>query len=109
MSAAWSLAGCARRDVANLDGNEVYLTLNGPTEFDIIGPLRDWDRSADLGRITVPTLITVGRYDEIAPSCAETLRAGIADSRMVVFEHSGHVAHLEEPEAYLAAVRGFLI
>jgi proline-specific peptidase len=95
--------------VANLDGNEVYLTLNGPTEFDIIGPLRDWDRSADLGRITVPTLITVGRYDEIAPSCAETLRAGIADSRVVVFEQSGHVSHLEEPEAYLAAVRSFLI
>jgi proline-specific peptidase len=95
--------------VANLDGNEVYLTLNGPTEFDIIGPLREWDRSADLGRITVPTLITVGRYDEIAPSCAETLRAGIADSRVVVFEQSGHVSHLEEPEAYLAAVRSFLL
>jgi proline-specific peptidase len=91
-----------------LEGNAVYLTMNGPTEFDVIGPLRTWDRTADLGRIDVPTLITVGRHDEIPPSCAETLRAGIPDARVVVFEHSGHVSHLEEPDAYLAAVRDFL-
>lgn len=94
--------------VANLDGNAVYLTMNGPTEFDVIGPLRDWDRTADLARITVPTLITVGRHDEIPPTCAETMRAGIPDARVAVLEHSGHVSHLEEPEAYLAAVREFL-
>jgi proline iminopeptidase len=56
----------------------------------------------------VPTLITVGRYDEIPPSCAETMRAGIPGARVVVLEHSGHVSHLEEPETYLAAVRDFL-
>jgi proline-specific peptidase len=94
--------------IANLDGNAVYLSMNGPTEFDVIGPLRTWDRTADLGRIDVPTLITVGRYDEIPPSCAETMRAGIPDARVVVLEHSGHVSHLEEPETYLAVVRGFI-
>jgi proline-specific peptidase len=93
---------------ANIDGNAVYLTMNGPTEFDVIGPLRTWDRTADLGRIDVPTLITVGLYDEIAPSCAETMRAGIPGSRVVVFEQSSHVAHLEEPEAYAATLREFL-
>jgi len=50
-----------------MDGNQVYLTMNGPTEFDVIGLLRDWDRTADLGRIRVPTLVTCGRYDEITP------------------------------------------
>jgi proline-specific peptidase len=94
--------------VANLDGNAVYQSMNGPTEFDVIGPLRTWDRTADLGRIDVPTLITVGRYDEIPPSCAETMRAGIPNARVVVLEHSGHVSHLEEPETYLAAMREFL-
>ena len=49
--------------------------------------------------IDVPTLITVGRYDEITPACAETLRDGIADSRMVLFENSAHLAHLEEGDA----------
>jgi proline-specific peptidase len=94
--------------IANLDGNAVYAFMNGPTEFDVIGTLRTWDRTADLGRIDVPTLITVGRHDEIPPSCAETLRAGIPDARLVVLEHSAHISHLEEPETYLRAVRGFL-
>jgi proline-specific peptidase len=92
-----------------LDGNQVYLTMNGPTEFDVIGAaLRNWDRSGDLGKITQPTLVTCGRYDEITPACSETLVAGIPDARMIVFEHSAHVAHLEETPAYTAAVVDFL-
>jgi proline-specific peptidase len=94
--------------IANLDGNAVYAHMNGPTEFDVIGTLRTWDRTADLGRIDVPTLVTVGRHDEIPPSCAETLRAGIPDAQVVVLEHSAHISHLEEPETYLRAMRGFL-
>jgi proline iminopeptidase len=70
--------------------------------------LRDWDRTADLGRITAPTLVTCGRYDEITPACSETITAGIPGARMHVFEHSAHIAHLEEGEAYAALVEGFL-
>jgi proline-specific peptidase len=91
-----------------IDGNQVYLTMNGPTEFDVIGTLREWDRTADLGRIRAPTLVTVGRFDEIPPSCAETIVRGIPDARLRVFEASAHVAHLEEPDAYAAAVGEFL-
>ena len=40
--------------------------------------------------------------------CADTIRRGIADSRVVVFEHSGHTAHLEETERYLQVVGAFL-
>jgi proline-specific peptidase len=91
-----------------LDGNQVYLTMNGPTEFDVIGPLRSWDRSADLGRIGSPTLVTCGRYDEITPACSETITQGIPDARMVVFEQSAHCAHLEEPDLYAQVAEEFL-
>jgi proline-specific peptidase len=94
--------------VRNLDGNAVYETMNGPNEFIVIGNLRDWDRIARLAEIEVPTLITVGRFDEIPPVCADTIRHGIAGSRVVVFEHSGHTAHLEETERYLQVVGDFL-
>jgi pimeloyl-ACP methyl ester carboxylesterase len=91
-----------------MEGNQVYATMNGPTEFDVIGTLRTWDRRPDLGGIDVPTLATCGRYDEITPACSETIVAGIPDARMVVFEQSAHVAHLEEPEAYAGTVEAFL-
>ena len=96
------------RSSEQMDGNQVYLTMNGPTEFDVIGRLREWDRTTDLGRIDVPTLVTCGRYDEITPSCSETITRGIPDARMHVFEHSAHCAHLEEPDDYARIVEAFL-
>ena len=44
---------CIARSVAQLP-NQVYLTMNGPTEFDVIGSLRTWDRTADLGASPSP-------------------------------------------------------
>jgi len=96
------------RSVRNLDANAVYETMNGPNEFIVIGNLREWDRIARLAEIRVPTLITVGRFDEIPPVCADTMCRGIAGSRVVVFEQSGHTAHLEETERYLQVVGAFL-
>jgi proline-specific peptidase len=96
------------RTAANLDHNQVYLTMNGPNEFTPIGTLRDWDRSDGLGRIRVPTLITCGRFDELGPNCAATLRAGIPGSRLVVFENSAHCANIEERAAFMDAVGRFL-
>ena len=52
------------RSIQNLNGNAVYETMNGPNEFTVVGNMKDWDRSAELENISVPTLITVGEYDE---------------------------------------------
>lgn len=94
--------------VKEMDGNQVYLTMNGPNEFTLVGNLKDWDRRADLARITQPTLITCGRYDEITPACSETILRGIPDGRLVVFEESAQVAHLEETTLHTATVEEFL-
>jgi proline-specific peptidase len=96
------------RTGANLDGNQVYLTMNGPNEFTPIGNLQHWDRSDSLANIVVSTLITCGRFDEVSPNCAATLDAGIPNSRSVVFEQSAHVAHVEERKLYMQVVGDFL-
>ena len=82
--------------------------MNGPNESTTIGNLKGWHRIERLGEIRVPTLITVGRHDEITPSCAETMHAGIPDSRLIVFEESSHLAHVEEEARFLEVVRDFL-
>jgi len=97
-----------QKSAAQMDGNQTYLTMNGPTEFDVIGLLREWDRTADLGTITVPTLITCGRYDEITPACSQTILEGLPNARLEIFEHSAHVAHLEEGERFAGVVERFL-
>lgn len=99
---------CLMRTVANLDRNQVYDTINGPNEFTTIGNLRYWDRTDELHTIKTPVLLTCGRYDELGPSCSQTMLKRIPHSRMQVFEHSAHTAHIEEPAAYMACVSSFL-
>ncbi len=96
------------RSVTNLEQSPVYAVMNGPSEFTVTGNLRDWDRTARLGEIAAPTLITVGRFDELPIVCAQTLHAGISSSTLRLFENSSHMAHLEEPELFAQTLSDFL-
>jgi len=86
----------------------VYFTMNGPNEFTIIGTIRDWDVTDQLPTIRVPTLVTVGRYDEVTPRVAESIHRGIRGSKLVRFEKSAHLAMWEERSHYIGVVRDFL-
>ena len=86
----------------------VYWMMNGPNEFTIIGNLKDWDITARLPEIKVPTLVTVGRYDEVTPKVAETIHKGIHGSKLVVFEKSAHLTMWDEEESYLNTMKEFI-
>ena len=87
---------------------QVYYTMNGPTEFHVIGNIKDWDRTGRLSEINVPTLITSGRFDESTPRINEVLHNGISGSAWVLFENSSHMAHVEERELYIPTIRSFI-
>ena len=87
---------------------EVYHAMNGPSEFHVIGTIKDWEITSELGQIQVPTLLFCGRYDEVTPASVEVAHRAIAGSEFVVMEESSHMAQAEEPEATLELVRGFL-
>jgi len=87
----------------------VYWTMNGPNEFVIIGNLKDWDITARLPEINVPTLVTVGRYDEVTPKVAETIHKGIRGSKLLVFEKSAHLTMWDEKDSYLKTVKDFVL
>jgi L-proline amide hydrolase len=86
----------------------VYHTMNGPSEFHVIGTAKDWSAVDRLHLIEVPTLVVCGRFDEAAPSIQGHLTSGIADARLVVFEQSSHMPFWEERELYMHEVEGFL-
>jgi pimeloyl-ACP methyl ester carboxylesterase len=63
-----------------------------------------------LARITTPTLLCWGAHDRLAPRvCAEAWRKEIPGAVLRVFGDSGHVPHLEEPDAVAAAVIEFCV
>lgn len=86
----------------------MYNYMNGPSEFHVIGVIKDWDRTDRLGDINVPTLIVSGKYDESTPLLNEILHKGIPNSEWVLFEHSAHLPHVEEEEKFMRTVGAFL-
>ena len=76
--------------------------------FQIDGSLREWHVTDRLSEITIPVLVTCGRYDEATPAIAHELANGILGAEIRVFENSSHVAHIEEAEAFLDVVEEFL-
>jgi len=93
---------------AHINDGPVYGYMNGPSEFHVIGVIKDWDITSRLGEIKLPTLIISGLYDESTPAINKVLNEGIAGSEWLMLENSSHLAHVEEPEAYFAAVTKFL-
>jgi proline-specific peptidase len=85
----------------------VYRTMNGPSEFHVTGTLREWDVTGRLGEIRVPTLVVSGEHDEATPVINRTVSDGIPGARSVVLPGCSHMAHVEDPEAYVRLLDGF--
>ena len=75
-----------------------------------IGVLRDRpDASNGLAVIGVPTLVIVGADDAVTPPAAAAAIAGrVKGSRQVTIPAAGHLSNLENPDAFTAAVLGFV-
>ena len=79
------------------------------TVTNVLGGEGPFDFRPELGAVTVPALILVGRHDFIGPpKWSDELRRGIPRSRLVTFEDSGHFAHLEEPRPFATAIGEFV-
>jgi L-proline amide hydrolase len=86
----------------------VYHTMNGPSEFHVIGSLKTWNIIGQLGRIKAPTLLISGRYDEATPAVVQPFADGIKGARWEIFEESSHLPHVEEQERCLQVIGDFL-
>ncbi|HET9892823.1 MAG TPA: proline iminopeptidase-family hydrolase, partial [Mycobacterium sp.] len=89
-------------------GTEIFETMFGPSDFNIVGTIRDWDVVERLNEIAVPTLVLAGRYDECVPEHMWEMHQRIAGSRFELFESSAHMPFIEEPDKFDAVMRDFL-
>ena len=90
------------------EDNTVYRNMNGPTEFHVIGTMKDWTVEDRLPDIAVPTLLISGRHDEATPEVVQPYVERVAGIRWVLFEHSSHMPHVEERELCMRTVSDFL-
>jgi len=81
--------------------NRIGLSASSYATAQCLIALRDTDLRSDMAKITIPTLIMHGKKDKICSfDLAEQMKAGISNSNIVPFEHSGHSLFLEETHKF---------
>ncbi len=89
-------------------GNIQYEKLWGASEAYPNGSLKGWSRLEDLHKITAPTLVISGQYDELTPLQAINAYKQLPDAKIEIITAGTHLAHVEYPDAYISAVTKFL-
>ena len=89
-------------------GENVYLYMDGPSEFTLTGSLRDYNATGKLQNVKVPSLFIGGEYDEARPSTVKYYSSLVPNSEVVIIPNAGHVSMIDNPDANDTAIRNFL-
>ena len=81
---------------------------NGPSEFHIVGSLKEWTIIDRIHLINIPTLLLNGRYDEAQDSVVEPFFKHISKVKWFTLAESSHMPQYEERELYMERVGSFL-
>lgn len=80
----------------------------GPSEFFVSGTLKNWTVLDELHKISVPTLLLNGRYDEAQDSAMLPFMTRIPKVKWVQFAESSHMSQFEERERFMHIVGTWL-
>ena len=87
---------------------KVYVLMQGPSEMGASGRLGHWDRSEDLGRIRVPTLMIGARYGTMDPEYMKWMAGQVQHGRYLYCPHGSHLALYDDQAVYMKGVIAFI-
>ena len=87
---------------------QVYVLMQGPSEFGASGRLEKWDRKADLGRITVPTLVIGATHDTMDPEHMRWVSTQVKQGSFLLCPQGSHLAIWDDQRTYASGLVRFL-
>jgi proline iminopeptidase len=87
---------------------KVYLPMQGPSELGASGKLENWNRTADLARIAVPTLVIGARHDTMDPAHMEMMSKQVQKGRFLLCPNGSHLAIYDDQQVYMTGLIRFL-
>ena len=87
---------------------KVYIPMQGPSELGASGKLANWDRTADLKNITVPTLIIGARFDTMDPKHMEWMSKQIPKGQYLYCPNGSHLAMYDDQRTYMRGLVEFM-
>ena len=86
----------------------VYIPMQGPSELGASGKLVNWDRTADLAKITAPTLVIGARYDTMDPDHMQSIADAVRKGRYLYCPNGSHLAIYDDQEFYFRGLIQFI-
>ncbi len=86
----------------------IYVPMQGPSELGASGKLADWDRSADLKRITVPTLVMGAEHDTMDPEYLRWMAGQFPRGQYHHCPQGSHLSLVDDQETYFRGLVRFL-
>ncbi len=89
---------------------EVYVYMQGYSEFGITGnaTLKNWDRKADLSKITVPTLVIGSKFDTMKPEHMEWMSKEVKNGQYLFCPNGSHLSQYDDQKNYFKGVVDFV-
>ena len=87
---------------------DVYVPMQGPSELGASGMLAEWDRSGDLGQITVPTLVIGAEHDTMDPVHMRWMAGQLPQGSYLHCPDGSHLCMYDDQEVYMAGLIDFL-
>jgi L-proline amide hydrolase len=85
------------------------MTMNGPSEFTIIGNLEDWSVKGKLHVVKNDVLLLNGRYDEATDMVVKAYWRELGGrTRWYTFAEGSHVPHWEQRDHFMQFVATWL-
>jgi proline iminopeptidase len=92
----------------NKINKKIYVPMQGPSEMGAGGKLAMWDRTADLPRVTVPTLAIGARYDTMEPAQMERIAKSVKKGRYLYCPNGSHLALYDDQRTYMTGLIKFI-
>ncbi|HKK46592.1 MAG TPA: proline iminopeptidase-family hydrolase [Balneolaceae bacterium] len=89
---------------------QIYVQMQGPSEFGITddASLSDWDRTADLSKIKVPTLVIGAKYDTMDPEFMKMMSDSLSDGRYLYCPNGSHMDMYDDQQTYFNGLIKFI-
>lgn len=85
----------------NKINSSLYVTMQGPSEFGIGGNLANWDRKADLPKLTIPVLTIGAKNDTMDPEHMKWMAGQVKNGSHLYCPNGSHMAMWDDQEVYM--------
>jgi proline iminopeptidase len=92
-------------DKLNMD---LYVTMQGPSEFGISGKLTNWDVSSQLKDIKLPTLVIGATHDSMDPKYMEWMSQQLPGAQFLLCLNGSHMCMWDDQETYFRGLIKFM-